>query len=107
MRDTLRYVDWSSVALLGAVIFVAATVTMPCSDALLAGTDGRGPVLEAALAAGWRPGPPPKRDAHACSMCVKCCERCNVKDECCCRDVDRCACPPNDGDPTVAEGELR
>lgn len=34
----------------------------------------------------------PEDITHECESCKKCCERCNVKDMCCCRHLDHCPC---------------
>ena len=79
MREHLRYIDLSTLVLLLAVSFVAITACVTLQP--VAALDGAGPVLEEALAAGWRPGPVPQRHIHTCDR----------------RDVD----------PTSDEGEMR
>jgi hypothetical protein len=77
----------AAAAVVALVIGVAAFVaTTPAADLA---PEGAGPVLLEALEAGWRPAPPA---VHRCASCVNCCERCNVKDQCCCWHADKCSC---------------
>jgi hypothetical protein len=83
----------------GATILVVLSVGVLASiDARTARTDHMGPALIQALEEGWRPGADPRevKPIHSCHMCRDCCEKCNVKDECCCKHSDKCPCPPKD-----------
>lgn len=74
-----------------------ALIALLCFAVLATIEATRGDDVAALTGAEWSPDLAPRgagAPGHACEMCPNCCDKCNVRDECCCRHPgEKCKCP--------------